>query len=179
MSNFEKDLQFSLYSMNAWKKVLQEKFNPYKIHDYETDIPLQTSGWDLELVFTGEQRPLRVEIKTRRYSYFEQYTKDNKILIELIGNTDENKIGSGISNSFAELWCYGWFNGKEILNPLIFDKSKLLDWVITNPDKMKINYSSTLTSTNPYNTKFGLVKFSLISHLIYGCKKTEGLDVYF
>jgi len=174
MSNFNNDFKFSKETIPLWKKYMQEIHGDslYKINDYETDMPLQKSGWDIELVFSGYQKPLRCEIKTRKQNCIPFFKIYQDVLIEIQGNIELNKTGSGIRNSKADLWCYGWYDVYNIFNPLIYYKDKLWDWVKYNQHKYtkKITNGTEIGNGDVYHTKFITVKCKDIEHLLYDPK---------
>ena len=169
LASWDQDSEFARKALPHWKYYFKKFFGQslYKIEDYDTDLPIQKSYWDFNLVFLGKTPPHRVEVKTRRLSYFPIYERDCKIVVELKGNIERDKIGSGIENCNAELWAYGFFNGHHIVSPTIFDKAKLKNWMLNNPDK----YISKITKgtrvyDNTFHTLFGLVRLNRIADSI-------------
>lgn len=74
-------------------------------------------------MFHGDKPVQKIEIKTRRFLAYKNYYllyKDR--VIETMGNVQQNKLGSSIFNSNADLWGVGFFDESKIITPLIFNK---------------------------------------------------------
>lgn len=117
------------------------------IEDKEDDLRYQKLGvGDFILRNMNEgNRDLRIEAKTRAANYYPLFLRDKKILIETIGNIDQNKTGSAIINCKADLLAYGWFDRiqKRLLDYYLFRVEPLTEWLQTNARKYTIKNSET------------------------------------
>lgn len=131
-SDFDSDRKVESNSSEAWKRYLKNYFGEslHEIKCFDNDMIIQKKNhWDWLLIFDGEERPLRIDIKTRTEKYHKFYQRDKKILIETIGNVERNDLGSSIYNSNADLWSYGFFVGGEIVDAVIYQRKLLADWL--------------------------------------------------
>lgn len=111
--------------------------------------------WDVGVVFYGSRSPVRIDLKTRTEKYFPHYQKDNKIVIEIQGNTEKEDSGSSIFNSNSDLWACAWFVKDRLQCPFVFDRKGFAEWLgkygVENFKEIKSN------TENKYNTKSILV----------------------
>jgi len=171
-SNWHLDLYFSRNSILYWKEHFKNLFSKslYDITDRDKDLQLQKSGWDFQLNFTGYRQPLRVECKSRRMSYYQQFKNDKLILLELKGNIKNNINGSSILNSNSDLFAYGFFDDKEknLHSPMVFYTQSLKDFVVNNPKPAKKGITKgTQVGSESYQTLFRLDKLSLLNECIF------------
>ena len=172
MSNFQEDLKFSTDSLQAWKDHFKRKLGDrlLRIEDYAEDQDVQSNGWDISLILKGAESIKRVEIKTRRIGFKVIFEHDFKILIEVMGNNDSKKIGSGIQNCNAEFLAYGFYNGDyggHIQDALIFDSFKLKEWIAQqDPKSFDYKTSKTRIGFSSYETKNILIKLRRISQFL-------------
>lgn len=165
MSNWKKDLEFSKESAKQWKVYLEGFMGKYFIryHDYEEDLAVQKSNMDLAMVCGKPLGLIGVELKTRRAEWTRSFQIDNKIAIETIGNMEKGNVGSGIENCNADIWCYGFFDGENLIGPMIFNKRKLVEYM-ANKKGGETKTSQTQVGSGKYHTKFELVNVDLLKN---------------
>ena len=155
-ASFSQDYKFSDSSMNAWTKCLQDKLGAIKVIFVE-DYKLQKSYWDCVALFEGEQRPMRVEVKTRRIEFMKLYDADKLRAIEIQGNNQSGDLGSSIYNGHADLFATGFFDGEYIQRPIVFDKKAVAEVVETAVQNNKVRVIENKHTDGLYNSKFALI----------------------
>lgn len=114
-------------SIPHWLNYFRQKPSVWRAY-FIDDVDLQKQDHcDIYVVFRGEKQPIRIDVKTRSFGYYELYKKDQRILIEVQGNTS-GKQGSSVFNSNAEYWGYSWFDGNKLYEPIIFNRKRFVEW---------------------------------------------------
>ncbi len=165
--NFSEDIEFSRKSVKAWKDYIEDFSRLYFVNfvDFDKEKDIQMTNMDLAMACKKPISVVSIELKTRRLNYYSYFLNDNKIVVELKGNVENDNTGSGITNCNADLWCYGWFDEKRgiLISPMIFSKRKLIEY-ITNHKELETKTSHTNTKNGKYHTMFALIKLRDIKH---------------
>lgn len=180
-SNFSDDRDFSIQFNDQWDVELKKQLDDvHSVQWYDDEMALQTSYWDFQTIYTGSKPIDRGELKMRTYQYLQRFEVDNLLAIELVGNIEKDDVGSGISNCNAELYCYGWSNGKNLVNPLIFKAHELKTWIQENESQYFTKKTfGTSYGYGTYHTLIALVNLEKIKHTLVGSKKQTGLEAFF
>ena len=155
---------------------LEKKAIPYWYEYYKTifkierliDVRDKNKGYDIEII-TNYGNTFKIDEKTRNGNYFNLFKNDNKILIETCGNIEKEKKGSSIFTSIADYWAYGWLNQNKIVNPIIFRREPIKNYI----DKNKNNFEIKISNTDEiYHTENVLVDYEIIKkYQINNCNK--------
>ena len=141
-------------SIPCWNSYYKKIFEVKKI----TDVRNNNDGYDIEIT-TKNNNIFKIDEKTRNINYFTLFQNDNKILIETCGNLELDKKGSSIFTSIADYWAYGWFNGEEIINPIIFRRKPISIYIKKNKHLLVHKISNT---DELYHTENVLVDYNII-----------------
>lgn len=145
---------------------LEKKAIPYWREYYKTifeikqiiDVRHEKKDYDLEII-TKYGNTFKIDEKTRSGAYYNLFKKDNMILIETCGNVELDKKGSSIDNSSADYWAYGWFKDIQIINPIIFRRETIKNFIDKNKNNLEVKFSNT---DKKYHTENVLVDYSII-----------------
>ena len=137
-----------------WRMIYKKLFDIKAIWDIR-DI---NKGYDVKII-TIDNKVIKIDEKTRDFKYFELFQKDDMVLIETCGNIELKRNGSSIYNTKADYWAYGWFNGKEITFPILFDCKCLINWLKYTDKKLEEKIAET---NGLYHTRNVLVPYNII-----------------
>lgn len=116
-------------SIPFWLNYFRQNRNVIEAYQFGNHQVIQTQEhWDILVILKGSEGPKRIDVKTRSSSYFERYLNDRSILVEINGNTKGSQ-GSSIFNSNADLWAYAFFDGRQLTEPLVYDRRKFAEWL--------------------------------------------------
>lgn len=97
-----------------------------------------------------------IETKIRDEWVYSFFKKDKLLLLEILGNVQQNKTGSAFLDSRADLYAYGFYieGMVRIVDPMIFYMKPTQEWFRNNMHKYRTQVSNT---NGLYNTHFKLV----------------------
>lgn len=176
--DFNDDFTFSKSTIPAWIEFLKDYFGP-DLYDVivRDDGKSQSNYWDLLLLFSGDKPPKRIEVKSRRCNAHVFYLKYHDRILETQGNEQLNKEGSSIHNTKADYFGTGFFNGKEMIDVLIFDPKPVSDKIKELLAEGKLEEIPNKKTNGLYNSKYvKLLEKYILPHKVLPSK--TGLEEF-
>ena len=128
LPSYQDSVKLEQASIPHWINHFTKNKNVLNAYYFDNETIQKQEHWDILLVLRGSEGPKRVDVKTRSMSYFTRYQNDLSILVEVNGNTSRG-LGSCIFNSNADLWAYAFFDGRQLVEPIVYDRKRFAEWL--------------------------------------------------
>ncbi len=131
MPSFQDSMELSLSGRQAWKDYFKDLFRDWyqNIVNKEDDAEYQKAklgDWVLHFI---DYPKLTVETKTLSEKNYKAFKQTGRITLEIMGNKELKKTGSGIFACTADLFGYGFLVNGKLEGVYLIWLKEFLEWL--------------------------------------------------